>query len=70
MIRLFGIIFIFISIWQFFAVTKYHHFLTSRGTDNAFSPAALYFGIIFGIIIGIIGIWITIDPSVVYSFIQ
>ena len=45
LMRTFGVILFLIGLWQFYATWKYHHFLTTKGTDNAFSPLALYYGL-------------------------
>lgn len=48
LMRTFGVILFLIGLWQFYATWKYHHFLTTKGTDNAFSPLALYYGLVLG----------------------
>ncbi|WP_283601876.1 hypothetical protein [Ligilactobacillus aviarius] len=44
LMRIFGVVLFLIGLWQFYATWKYHHFLTTKGTDNVFSPLALYYG--------------------------
>ena len=46
LMRILGIVLFLIGLWQFYATWKYHHFLTTKGTDNAFSPLALYYGLL------------------------
>ena len=62
LMRTFGVVLFLIGLWQFYATWKYHHFLTTKGTDNAFSPLALYYGLALGVIAFSLGLGLMISP--------
>lgn len=62
LMRTFGGVLFLIGLWQFYATWKYHHFLTTKGTDNAFSPLALYYGLALGVIAFSLGLGLMISP--------
>ena len=69
LMRTFGGVLFLIGLWQFYATWKYHHFLTTKGTDNAFSPLALY-GLALGVIAFLLGLGLMISPQWMYGLIQ
>lgn len=70
LMRIFGVVLFLIGLWQFYATWKYHHFLTTKGTDNAFSPLALYYGLALGIVVFLLGLGLMILPQWMYGLIQ
>lgn len=68
--RLFGGFLFLVGIWEFYATWKYRRFLTTKGTDNAFSPLALYYGLVLGIVAFLLGLGLMISPEWMYSLIQ
>lgn len=70
LMRTFGVVLFLIGLWQFYATWKYHHFLTTKGTDNAFSPLALYYGFALGVVAFLLGLGLMISPQWMYGLIQ
>ena len=70
LMRILGIVLFLIGLWQFYATWKYHHFLTTKGTDNAFSPLALYYGFALGVVAFLLGLGLMISPQWMYGLIQ
>lgn len=70
LMRIFGVVLFLIGLWQFYTTWKYHHFLTTKGTDNAFSPLALYYGLALGIVVFLLGLGLMILPQWMYGLIQ
>ena len=63
LMRILGVVLFLIGLWQFYATWKYHHFLTTKGTDNAFSPLALYCGLALGVIAFLRDLGLMVSPQ-------
>lgn len=63
---LFGVVLFLIGLWKFYATWKYHHFLTTKGTDNA----SLYYDLALGIVAFLLGLGLMISPQWMYGLIR
>lgn len=69
-LRISGIGLFLIGIWQLYVAWKYYRFLHQKGTDNVFSPLALYSRVIIGIFAFVLGITLIISPMGAYNTIM
>ena len=67
LLRLSGVALIILGIWQFIMSKKYIKYINNKGTNNTFSPMAMYSGMILGIFAFIVGLFMIFGANGIYA---